>query len=117
MFGFVFIMALTSWAAMIFLTSVFPIFKFKDEFVEFWISTRGAPPSRKRLLLNAHGACNIWFRTEICDDLNVPNGIRIVPNANNFHFFMIQFVSLFAAVVFWIVMFLLYVLARAYIYP
>ncbi len=114
MFGFVFTMTLTSWAATIFLTSVFPIFKFKDEFIEFWIRTRGSPPSRKQLLLNAQGVCNIWFRNEICDDLNVPNGIRIVPNANYFHFFMIQFVSLFIAVLFWIIMFLLYVVAAAY---
>ena len=85
---------------MIFLTSVFPIFKFKQEFVDYYIRTRGTPPSRRRLLLNAFGASNYFFISEICNDLNVPNGLRIVPNAKYFHFFMVQVASFFTAVLF-----------------
>ncbi|MCA0908008.1 hypothetical protein LCM27_16535 [Ruegeria marisrubri] len=115
MFGFVTIMTLTSWAAAILLASVFPIFNFKDEFVEFWIRTRGSPPSRRRLILNAYGAANYFFMAEKCHDLNVPNGIRIVPNANFFLSFMLGFASILVAVLFWVAVFFTYVLVRVYI--
>ncbi len=112
--GFFVIANFSVLAAMIFLTSVFPVFNFKDEFVEFWIRTRGTPPSRRRLLLNAYGAGNYFFMTEKCYDLNVPNGIRIVPNANFFLTYILGFASIITAVLFWVWAFFVYALVRAY---
>lgn len=113
--GFMLLASLSSWAAMIFLTSVFPIFKFKEEFVDYCIRTRGTPPSRRRLLLNVYGACNYFFMSEICNDLNVPNGLRIVPNSNYFHFFMVGVASFLTAVLFWIIALVVFVVVTAFI--
>lgn len=113
MFGFVVIMILTCWGATIFLTSVFPIFNFKDDFIDYCIRTRGAPPSRRRLILSAYGACNYFFMTERTMDTHMPNGIRIVPNKNNYPMLLLQFASLVTAVLFWITAFFVFAIVVA----
>ena len=100
---------------MLLLTSTISIFNFKDEFIEFWTKAHGAPPSHRRFLLNAYGAANNFFMVEKCNDQHMPNAIRLVPNANSFRFFLLQFASLVIAGLFWVSMFIAYAFVAAYI--
>jgi len=94
--------------AMIFLTSVCPAFNFKDEFVAFWIRTRGGPPSRRRIILNAYGAGNYFFMAEKCWDQHRPNAIRLVPNRGFVLSFALGTASWITAILFWIAVFVAY---------
>ncbi len=114
LFGFVLIMILTSWLATIFLASAFPIFNFKDDFIEYWIRTRGTPPSRRRLVLSAYGAANFFFRAEISNDQHRPDAIRLIPNRNSAIFLVLGIASLAAAALFWIAAFILFTIVKSH---
>lgn len=107
------LLGLSFCVAMVFLTSVFPVFNFKDEFVEYWISTRGRPPSRRRIILNAYGAGSYFFMVEKCWDQHKPNAIRLVPNRNFFLWFALGIVSWITAALFWIAVFVAYSYLRS----
>ena len=115
MIEFVVVMTLSSWATMILLASIFPIFNFKDEFIDFWTKARGIPPARRRLLLNAYGAANYFFMVERCHDPHMPNAILLIPNAKMFRLLLLQGASLITAMLFWVIAFVIFIVLATYL--
>lgn len=107
------VVSVSFYAAMIFLASVLPVFNFKDEFVEYWIRTRGSPPTRRQIILNIYGAGSYYFMAEKCWDQHRPNAIRLVPNRNLALNFALAFASWVTVVLFWIAVFVAYSYLRS----
>ncbi|NPD20971.1 hypothetical protein [Alterinioella nitratireducens] len=114
-FGAVAIIGISGWGSMILVAALFPAFNFKDEFVEFYEKTTGAPPSRRRLILNAYGATNYFFLTEMCWRPLTQNSIRIVPTASFIRVLLMAWIAIFTSLILWAIVLVLFILLRTYL--
>jgi len=113
-FGAVAIMGISGWGSMILVAALFPAFNFKDEFVEFYESATGAPPSRRRLILNAYGATNYFFLTEMCWRPLTQNSIRIIPTASFIRIFLMGWIAILVTLVLWAIALVVFILLWTY---
>lgn len=68
MIGYVVAIVFTAGVVQTLLASIFPLFNFKDEFIEYWTKRHGSPPSRRTLRRNAYGIRNFffsWFKSPV----------------------------------------------------
>ena len=114
-FGAVAIIGISGWGSMILVATLFPAFNFKDEFVEFYERTTGAPPSRRRLILNAYGATNYFFLTEMCWRPVTQNSIRIVPTASFIRVFLMGWIALLTSLMLGAIALAVFILLRTYL--
>jgi len=103
MFGFVIVFSASGWIAALFLASVFPVFNFKEEFIEYYTRTTGAPPSRAKLIRSVYGANNYFFMVEKCWRPPRPNSIRLIPTAFLLRHMLFGLASILTALGLWAV--------------
>ena len=58
------------WSTMFLLAHFIPFFNFKEDFVEFYVKVRGAPPSQAKLVLNLYGAGSFFYFWKIFEVTN-----------------------------------------------
>lgn len=101
--GFLAVAYVSIWVSGFLLAFVFPVFNFKDEFIEYYTRTTGAPPSRAKLIRSVYGANNYFFMVEKCWRPPRPNSIRLVPTAFLLRHMLFGLASILTALGLWAV--------------
>ena len=79
--GFFAVAYVSIWASGLLLASVFPVFNFREEFIEYYTKRTGAPPSRAKLIRTLHGAGHWFFVTEKSYRPWTPHSLSLIPTA------------------------------------
>ncbi len=115
MVGFVVVAGISYWASTLLLASLFKIFNFKEEYIQYYTRVSGAPPSRKRQIITAFGACSHFFMMDWAHDSATPNGLKLVPNGNMVRMLFLGFASFLSAGILWVLAAFVYLLVGAYL--
>ena len=84
LFGFLIVGLASIWLSGLLLTSIFPLFNCKAEFIEYYTKRTGAPPSRARLT-------------------RTPHSLSLIPTAFFLRHVFFQVASILTAIALWVV--------------
>lgn len=102
-FGFLTVGLASIWISGLLLTSVFPLFNYKGEFIEYYTKRTGAPPSRARLIRTTYGAGHWFFVTERSFRPRTPHSLSLIPTAFFLRHVLFQVASILTAIALWLV--------------
>jgi hypothetical protein len=103
MFGFFAGAWVSIWVSGFLLTSVFPVFNYKDEFIEYYTKRTGAPPSRAKLIRCMYGAGHWFFVTEKSYRPWTPHSLSLIPTAFLLRHMLFGLASILTALGLWAV--------------
>ena len=103
MFGFFAGACVSLWVSGFLLASVFPVFNYKDEFIEYYTKRTGAPPSSAKLIRCMYGAGHWFFVTEKSFRPWIPHSLSLIPTAFFLRHVVFQVASIVTALGLWAV--------------
>tara|TARA_R110000851_G_scaffold88302_2_gene192925 strand:+ start:320 stop:688 length:369 start_codon:yes stop_codon:yes gene_type:complete len=103
LFGFLIVGLASIWLSGLLLTSIFPLFNCKAEFIEYYTKRTGAPPSRARLIRTTYGAGHWFFVTEKSFRPRTPHSLSLIPTAFFLRHVFFQVASILTAIALWVV--------------
>jgi hypothetical protein len=103
MFGFFAGACVSIWVSGFLLASVFPVFNFKEEFIEYYTKRTGAPPSRAKLIRTLYGAGHWFFWAEKGHRPWKPHSLSLIPTAFFYRNLLFQVASILTALGLWAV--------------
>ena len=101
MFGFFAGACVSIWVSGFLLASVFPVFNYKDEFIEYYTKRTGAPPSRAKLIRCMYGAGHSFFVHEKSFRPRTPHSLSLIPTAFLLRHIMFGLASILTALGLW----------------
>lgn len=103
MFVFFFVALLSVFVSGFLLAVVFPMFNYKDEFIEYYKKRTGAPPSRAKLIRCMYGAGHWYFVTEKSFRPRTSHSLSLIPTAFFLRHLLFQVASILTAIALWVV--------------
>ncbi|MEQ8900353.1 MAG: hypothetical protein RID11_19030 [Roseovarius sp.] len=103
MFGFFAGACVSIWVSGFLVAFVFPVFNYKDEFIEYYTKRTGAPPSRAKLIRCMYGAGHWFFVTEKSYRPRTPHSLSLIPTAFLLRHMLFGLASMLTALGLWAV--------------
>lgn len=103
MFGFFAGACVSIWVSGFLVAFVFPVFNYKDEFIEYYTKRTGAPPSRAKLIRSMYGASDTFFVFEKSFRPRTPHSLSLIPTAFLLRHMLFGLASILTALGLWAV--------------